>query len=215
MPATLAAGAVTDGYRRRLLELRDSTALAAAALLADINLDQGPAGVSRDLDDWQRQASILTTAAGTQAARWTVSYLSSYLVASGARPSTVRIPTADPNPSRLVAVRAALLSRLGQRAGREVAFRSASATAERTVRETVASSAIETLAEGVRLEPQIVGWRRVTSTSCCSRCAVLAGKTFGDNDSFDRHPVCRCSHEPIVLGRAEAFQRQSPTVVAP
>ncbi|HXH57734.1 hypothetical protein [Iamia sp.] len=215
MPPTRAAAATTDGYRRRLIDLRDATALAVAALLDDVDLDAGPAGVTRSLVRWRERATTITVAAGERASALTVAYLSAYLVASGASPTSAIVPEATPDPSLLRTVRPALLYRLGQGTGRTVAMRTATATALRGARETVGRAAVTTLADGIRLEPQITGWQRVTSGRCCSRCAVLAGRVFRDNEGFDRHPACRCSHEPTVLGRAEAFRRQSPTVVAP
>lgn len=41
-----------------------------------------------------------------------------------------------------------------------------------------------------------VGYVRVVSPPCCQRCAVLAGKWFGWNTGFQRHPRCDCRHEP-------------------
>lgn len=215
MPPNRQAAAVTDGYRRRLIDLRDASALAVAALLDNVDLDLPPAGVSRDLNAWRTRAVALVTAAGVQASASTINYLSAYLMAAGGSPLTATVTPADPDPEGLSVVRGALLWRLGQGAGRAVAMRTATATARRVARTSIGRAATQTLAEGIRREPQITGWRRVTSASCCKRCADLAGQTYRDNADFDAHDACRCSQEAVLLGRAETIRRQEPTVVSP
>lgn len=41
-----------------------------------------------------------------------------------------------------------------------------------------------------------VVWVRLVNPPCCQRCAVLAGKVFGFNQGFKRHPRCDCTHVP-------------------
>jgi hypothetical protein len=41
-----------------------------------------------------------------------------------------------------------------------------------------------------------IGWVRLVNVPCCSRCAILAGKWFGWNDGFERHPQDLCRHIP-------------------
>lgn len=214
MPPTRTAALVTDGYRRRLIDLRDATALAVAAMLDDVDLDVGPAGVTRELANWRTRATALTAAAGTQASTSTLAYLSAYLMAAGGSPLTPMVQGPEPDASGLSVVRGALLWRLGQGGGRALAMRTATATARRTARDVVGRAATQTLAEGIRRDPQITGWRRVTSASCCQRCADLAGRTFRDNADFVAHSACRCSAEP-TLGRPETIRRAEPTVVSP
>lgn len=215
MPSTQAAAAVTDGYRARLLALRDSTALAIAALLSDVNLDARPTQLDRDLAAWRTRAATLAVATADQATALTLTYLSAYLVASGAQRLSVTPDTERPIASGLDVVRGAMLWRLGRRDGRGQAIASAAASARRVSRDIVTTSALSTLSSGIAAEPQITGWSRATSSSCCRRCADQAGQVFRDTAAMDRHPSCRCTQEPTVLGRAETFRRQSPTVVAP
>lgn len=215
MPPTRQAAAVTDGYRRRLIDLRDATALAVAAMLDDLDLDLGPAGVTRELASWRTRATTLAAASGSQASSLTLAYLSAYLVAAGGSALSASIEPAEPDPSGLAVVRGALLWRLGQGTGRALAMRTAAATARRTARDVVGRAATQTLSEGIRREPQITGWRRVTSASSCQRCADLSGRVFRDNADFNAHSSCRCSQEPTVLGRPETLRRQEPTVVSP
>jgi hypothetical protein len=48
-------------------------------------------------------------------------------------------------------------------------------------------------------------WVRVVNPPCCSRCAVLAGKVFGWNASFDRHPLCDCTALPVTPSTSRRF----------
>lgn len=43
-----------------------------------------------------------------------------------------------------------------------------------------------------------VGYVRMLNPPSCSRCAVLAGKWFGWNQGFQRHPRCDCRHIPSL-----------------
>jgi hypothetical protein len=43
-----------------------------------------------------------------------------------------------------------------------------------------------------------VGYVRMLNPPSCSRCAVLAGKWFGWNAGFQRHPRCDCRHIPSL-----------------
>jgi hypothetical protein len=56
------------------------------------------------------------------------------------------------------------------------------------------------VASGVAIasRPWVTGWIRMLSPPSCSRCVVLAGKWFGWNDGFERHPRCDCLHIPAA-----------------
>jgi hypothetical protein len=45
----------------------------------------------------------------------------------------------------------------------------------------------------------INGYIRVVNPPACSRCLILAGKEFGWNTGFQRHPKCDCIHLPAKL----------------
>lgn len=47
-----------------------------------------------------------------------------------------------------------------------------------------------------------IGWIRLVNPPCCPRCAILAGKWFGWNDGFLRHPQCDCRHIPAPEKRS-------------
>lgn len=45
----------------------------------------------------------------------------------------------------------------------------------------------------------IQGYVRVVQPPTCSRCIILAGKEYGWNKGFQRHPKCDCIHLPTTL----------------
>lgn len=45
----------------------------------------------------------------------------------------------------------------------------------------------------------INGYIRVVNPPACSRCLILAGKEYGWNAGFQRHPRCDCVHMPAKL----------------
>lgn len=61
----------------------------------------------------------------------------------------------------------------------------------------VADAARDAASVAIAARPR-VGWVRLVNVPCCPRCAILAGKWFGWNDGFDRHPQDLCRHIPCV-----------------
>lgn len=58
------------------------------------------------------------------------------------------------------------------------------------------------------------GYIRKLVGASCSRCVVLAGRTYGSADAFDRHPRCDCEHVPastrnLDLRRVAIFKRET------
>lgn len=45
----------------------------------------------------------------------------------------------------------------------------------------------------------IQGYVRVVNPPACARCIILAGKEYGWNRGFQRHPKCDCVHLPTTL----------------
>lgn len=55
----------------------------------------------------------------------------------------------------------------------------------------------------------IQGYVRVVQPPACARCIILAGKEYGWNRGFQRHPRCDCVHLPTTLvARGHGHQRQ-------
>lgn len=46
-------------------------------------------------------------------------------------------------------------------------------------------------------EPLWTNYVRVLNPPSCTRCAILAGRIYRDNDGFLRHPLCDCVHWPV------------------
>lgn len=56
------------------------------------------------------------------------------------------------------------------------------------------------IAAGVSItgRPGVFGYTRMLNTPSCARCVILAGKWFGWNAGFARHPLCDCRHVPAA-----------------
>lgn len=52
------------------------------------------------------------------------------------------------------------------------------------------------LAQAKRANGTPVGWVRMLTPPSCGRCAILAGRWYGWNEGFQRHPNCDCRHIP-------------------
>jgi hypothetical protein len=54
------------------------------------------------------------------------------------------------------------------------------------------------VAAGVSItaRPKVIGYVRMLNPPSCARCVILAGKWFGWNAGFARHPLCDCRHIP-------------------
>jgi hypothetical protein len=54
------------------------------------------------------------------------------------------------------------------------------------------------VAAGVAItaRPRVTGYVRMLNPPSCPRCAVLAGRFYGWNEGFQRHPLCDCRHVP-------------------
>lgn len=46
-------------------------------------------------------------------------------------------------------------------------------------------------------DPYWENYVRVLNPPSCSRCAILAGRIYRDNEGFLRHPLCDCVHWPV------------------
>lgn len=57
-----------------------------------------------------------------------------------------------------------------------------------------------------------VGWMRVESPGCCSRCLILTGRVYRFNRGFLRHPHCHGMHVPV---RDAAKARDSGLITDP
>lgn len=101
--------------------------------------------------------------------------------------------SAVPHTKRLIA--GGMDMRAAVRQGREVARMSA-ATQVADAGRTAAS--VDTFTR-----PRVI-YVRMLNPPSCGRCAVLAGRTYVNNEGFRRHPRCDCIHVPTTRGAAAA-----------
>lgn len=61
------------------------------------------------------------------------------------------------------------------------------------------------VAAGVSItgRPGVFGYTRMLNPPSCARCVILAGKWFGWNAGFARHPLCDCRHVPAAESNHE------------
>jgi hypothetical protein len=83
---------------------------------------------------------------------------------------------------------------------------------EQALQSAVADASRDATQAAVAVRPRLQ-WVRVVNAPSCSRCAVLAGKVFNWNASFDRHPQCDCLALPVTVANADSFLT-NPTELA-
>lgn len=71
----------------------------------------------------------------------------------------------------------------------------------------VADSGRSATGVSVTSDRAVRGYVRVLTPPSCARCALLAGKEYGWNAGFQRHPRCDCVHLPIT-----SYRRGAPTM---
>ncbi|MFD6474389.1 hypothetical protein ACFWEH_12925 [Streptomyces anulatus] len=79
------------------------------------------------------------------------------------------------------------------------AARGSLASALRITATQVADAGRGAVAAGMAGRRTIQGYVRVVQPPACGRCVILAGKEFGWNTGFQRHPKCDCIHLPTTL----------------
>ena len=68
---------------------------------------------------------------------------------------------------------------------------------EQALQTAVADAMRDATAASVAVRPGL-GWVRIASPPCCSRCAVLAGTFYRWNEPNRRHPGCDCLTQPVT-----------------
>jgi hypothetical protein len=75
---------------------------------------------------------------------------------------------------------------------------------ETALQSVVSDAARDATQASIMVRPNL-GYVRVVNPPCCSRCAVLAGRWYAWNASFDRHPRCDCGAIPATERRGGEF----------
>ncbi|MEV8046390.1 hypothetical protein AB0P02_21455 [Streptomyces griseoluteus] len=81
----------------------------------------------------------------------------------------------------------------------EDAFRGSLASALRITATQVADAGRGATGAAMAGRRTIQGYVRVVNPPACARCIILAGKEYGWNAGFQRHPRCDCVHLPTTL----------------
>jgi hypothetical protein len=87
------------------------------------------------------------------------------------------------------------------------AFRGSLASALRITATQVADAGSGATGAAMAGRRTIQGYVRVVQPPACARCIILAGKEFGWNKGFQRHPRCDCIHLPTTLIARNQTQR--------
>lgn len=94
------------------------------------------------------------------------------------------------------AITAMTMLRRGETPAR--AMRSGGLVLERDLVTAVHDTGRQALQVGIVGNKVWTSWRRMVEPGACSRCIILAGIEYRWSEGFDRHPRCRCHHEPVT-----------------
>ena len=170
-------------------------------------IDQGDISGS-----WEQLSPLLVAAvtdAQTQSARLADPYLDDVLSAEDADPAAAGrvIPSAlagiasDGRPLISLLYQPVIDWKVRMLAGQSMqdAFRGSLASALRITSTQVADAGRGATDVAMAGRRTIQGYVRVVQPPACSRCIILAGKEYGWNTGFQRHPRCDCIHLPTTL----------------
>jgi len=214
MPASRRAIVRTNAYRRALQALRARAQQRADAAWGRVDPDF--------IDETAREAvaGLVPQVAAMQgtAVRLTNAYVGLYVADELQRPRRVVVAQQDAyvGGSRVqdksltdafagVSIGAKVLIRDGAPAPEAV--RRAGAQVARTAGEETMYAARSALADVVREEDAIAGYRRVASGSACAACLSAMNGAILAEEPLDVHDHCSCVGEPVVRNVRETIQR--------
>lgn len=90
----------------------------------------------------------------------------------------------------------AALTAIGAGAGVDRSLAGGAATLDMLVRTQVADAGRTADQVALTAHPRATGYVRMVVGKTCARCLILAGKWYGYNAGFRRHPRCDCIHIP-------------------
>ncbi len=197
MPASPRSLSVTSAYRERVTAIRARVIQAAER--------EWPRIEGLDTSRWPERLAATVAGAQTEAVRAASGYLTAYLSSElGARQRAVSVdsrrysgvsrdgrPLADAFQSPLVGVRVALKDGLPA----NEALKRGLARATRMVSVDFDHAHRAALTDTLDADPRFGGWERVTSGTC-GACLALSGSS----GSFETHPNCSCTPQPVVKG---------------
>lgn len=157
------------------------------------------------------QLLFLLTAAQREAAAAADGYLTAVLAEQGLTAEDVRI-----NPAAFAGIAsdgrdlASLLAlpgivtktALAEGASAARAMAAGGALAQLAAHTQVADAGRTADQAALVAEPRVTGYVRMVVGKTCSRCLILAGRTYRWNAGFRRHPKCDCIHIPAAENMA-------------
>ena len=60
-----------------------------------------------------------------------------------------------------------------------------------------------------------ISFVRAIQPGACARCAILAGRTYGSREAFERHPGCLCTHLPVSPDMSDLAAKAEGYAVSP
>lgn len=159
---------------------------------------------------------VLLTGAQTAAAARADGYLDEVLDAQGVTPRAVgRVSAAalagvasDGRDLADLLYQPAVRSLVGIKRGATVdhALAGGGAGLDMLVRTQVADAGRVADQVAMTARPEATGYVRMLVGASCSRCVILAGRRYGWNAGFDRHPRCDCVHVPAREDTADEIR---------
>jgi hypothetical protein len=214
VPATPQAARLTELYRRRQLEHRARALALTARAWRSVTLDDLAGSFATALPLLVLAASSAQQQAAAESGRYLAGFVGLELGETPRRPATDPASyagtTADGRPLEavlglgIVAVRLAL--KRGTPAPR--ALESGLHRVARAAGTEVLEAGRVALADELKAESRIAGWRRVTRGAPCGACLALSAKGLRKTDkALQVHAGCSCTAEPVVAGVQERIVR--------
>lgn len=193
-------------FRRRL-------ALAVAAEAADLWRQVDPARIAASWTSAILRLTVILTGAQRAVAGRSDTYLDEVLAAQDVPADAAgRVDAgalagvaSDGRALGSLLYRPAVATLVGISRGSTVeqALGAGGAVLERIVRTQIADAGRAADQVAVTARPQVTGYVRMLVGRSCSRCVILAGRNYGWNSGFRRHPACDCIHVPARENTAD------------
>lgn len=194
--------ALARAHQRQLLAVRDRTVATISNMWARIVTGPDDTVLSR----WLAAAVPVVAAAQSSTAGAAIAYIGTYVAAAtGTTPAPVPL-----NPSNFLAPRGVDLAEVLARP--MVELRTGLANGDRWLTAVDAGgqraaqfagtepmlSARAAASEAMKIEPRVVGFRRVPDPGACKFCLLASTQRYHDTDLMPMHPNCGCSVAPII-----------------
>jgi len=199
-------------WQRRQSQIARGAGVSVARIFAQVDPDRIKESWAELLPQAQRVwAAAQLAAAGGAAA---------YVAASIEEQGGTSAPMAVVPPSSFVVADAAMLAvpafaalrRIARGARPAEAVVASANSAGLMTRTRTAFAGTDAAQMATLLEPDPVGYIRVLHLPSCGRCAILAGRIYSTSESFNRHPGCDCTNEPVLGGWNAEKEQLDPQV---